>query len=350
MITISIAVSEVLGKIWLHDPWWRIGCAVGGVLCFIQLLLSCTLLESPKWLISMKRKDEAINVAKKLRGLNYNAASMDIPMKQTLDEENSYNVGFTTIDDEINAQLIQPEVEEDDIAPSGSLWTGVRQYRIIKYLFCVSLFLHMLQQLSGINVVFYYSEDILSDAGFDNVWLGSVLLSVANFIAVVLMTPFIDRWGRRKLLLLSSIGMVIASAAITFAFIYLDKNDGTEQENEWGIVTIVCMILFVMFFEFGLGPIPWIIVAEFTPIEYRGAMVSASQVMNYGCNTLIAATSETLLGALGVYGFVPFGVICAIGAIVIFFYVPETKQKTTKEIIDEMDPNYYANPYQYMNE
>lgn len=351
MITIAIVISELLGKIWLIDPLWRIGCGVSGVMCIIQLSLCCTLLESPKWLMAEKRSDEAIKVLKKLRGLNYSSKSMDIPMKQTLDNDTGLNVGFTTIEDDIDKQLIDHNDENNNLeAPNSSLWTGLKQYSVIRRLLFISLFLHMLQQLSGINVVFYYSQAILSSAGFSNTWLGSVLLSIANFIAVVIVTPFVDKLGRRKLLLISSIGMVLSSAAITFAFIFLHKNDGTKNEDEWGIITIICMVLYVMFFEFGLGPIPWVIVAEFTPIEYRGSMVSASQVMNYGCNTLIAATAETLLTALGNYGFLPFGVICAIGSVVIFLYVPETNQKTTKQIIDEMDPNYYASSSGYINE
>merc|ERR1719411_550412 len=103
--------------------------------------------------------------------------------------------------------------------------------------------------------------------------------------------------------------------------ILVDEVWGLDK-NDWGIGMLVCMVLYVMFFEFGLGPIPWVIVAEITPIEYRGAMVSASQVMNYGCNTLIAATAETLLTALGAYGFAPFGAICCCGAIFVFFFVP----------------------------
>ena len=349
MVTFAIVVSELLGKIYLDDPWWRVGCAVSGALCVIQLSLCFTFLESPKWLMAEDRKDAAIKVLKKLRGLNYSA--LDVPMAQTLDDDddNAYNVGFTTIEDSVSKEIGVDEAEKLD-APNVSLWMGLKQYSVIRRLLFVSLSLHALQQLSGINVVFYYSQDILEAAGVDNTWLGSVLLSIANFVAVVVVTPLIDRLGRRKLLLISSIGMVVSSAAITLAFIYLHKNDGGKYEDTWGIITIVCMVFYVIFFEFGLGPIPWIIVAEMTPIEYRGSMVSASQVMNYGCNTLIAATSVTLLDALGDYGFIPFGIACTIGAVVIFFYVPETNQKTTKQIIDEMDRNYYGRPSGYINE
>ena len=97
------------------------------------------------------------------------------------------------------------------------------------------------------------------------------------------------------------------------------------------------MVLFVVTFEFGLGPIPYYIVAEMTPFEYRGAMVSASLVANYASNAIIAASSETLFGVLGGFGFLPFACICAIGSVVIFSFVPETMHKTTRQIVDEMD-------------
>mmetsp|Transcript_38458 Transcript_38458/g.61471 ORF Transcript_38458/g.61471 Transcript_38458/m.61471 type:complete len:526 (-) Transcript_38458:118-1695(-) len=349
-ITIAIVISELLGKLWLNDPLWRIGCALGGAMCVVQLLLGFSLLESPKWLMNENRRDEAIDVLRKLRGVNYSSSmSTDaIPMKRTMPhskddpDTSKQSVEFSSMDDEMDQHLIGDDDADRKADKNSSLWTGLGQYAVIKRIFLISLFLHMLQQLSGINAVFYYSTDILETAGVNNTWLGSVLLSVANFIAVVAITPFVDRLGRRKLLLVSSAGMVVCCAAITVSFAYLAKYDGQKAEEAWGVITIVCMVLYVMFFEFGLGPLPWVIVAEFTPIEYRGAMVSASQVMNYGCNTVIALTTETLLDALGVYGFVPFGCVCLVGTVLIWLYVPETKQKTTKQIIDEIDPSYYS--------
>eukprot|EP01084_Bolivina_argentea_P219730 372588_1 len=70
-ITIAIVVSELFGKIWLKDPLWRYGCAVGAFLCAIELSLICTLLESPKWLMAQNRRHEAIQVLRKLRGIDY---------------------------------------------------------------------------------------------------------------------------------------------------------------------------------------------------------------------------------------------------------------------------------------
>ena len=88
----------------------------------------------------------------------------------------------------------------------------------------------MIQQLSGISAVFYYSTTVLEDAGFTDPWLGSVLLSVMNFLAVLSATPFMDRWGRRKLLLLSAVGMAFSAGLITFTFVNLNKYEsGTEE-------------------------------------------------------------------------------------------------------------------------
>eukprot|EP01083_Nonionella_stella_P090402 252566_1 len=325
-ITIGIVVSELFGKIWQINPYWRYGCAMGGVLCTIQLLFSWTLLESPKWLNLQNRRSEAIKVLTKLRGIEYNShtQSVELPISCDTATHTIYNAS------------------DEDHTETASLWSGIRKYPVIKRIFYISLFVHMLQQLSGINVVFYYSTSILHSAGFKNVWLGSVLLSVANLIGVIIAIPLVDKWGRKKLLLLSSIGMIVSALAITVTFIGL--KDG-QSNGEWGIAMVLCMVAYVVFCELGLGPIPFVIVAELSPIEYRGAMISASQVVNYGCNAVVAATSESLLHSLGVYGFVPFGCICAVGAVVIFVYVPETKQKTTKQIVDQLDPShptYYA--------
>ncbi|ETO02812.1 solute carrier family 2, facilitated glucose transporter member 2, partial [Reticulomyxa filosa] len=82
-----------------------------------------------------------------------------------------------------------------------------REMKVVRKIVLISLFLHMLQQFSGINGVFYYSASILDEAGFSDTWLGSIIVAIANFLAVVFVTFFIERKGRRILLLLSSFGM-----------------------------------------------------------------------------------------------------------------------------------------------
>ncbi len=88
----------------------------------------------------------------------------------------------------------------------------------MRYVLFISLFLHSFQQLSGINVVMYYSQEILENAGVENAWLGVVLIGTANFLAVLFISPFVDKLGRRFLLILSGIGMMLSFLALSFSF------------------------------------------------------------------------------------------------------------------------------------
>ncbi len=89
-----------------------------------------------------------------------------------------------------------------------------------------------------------------------------------------------------------------------------------------------------------MGPIPWLYVSEVTPIEYRAKINAIAQTTNYGMNTLIALTSTSMLGALGIYGFVPFAGICLVGTLLVWRYIPETKMKSTDQILEEIRQKY----------
>ena len=100
-----------------------------------------------------------------------------------------------------------------------SLVGALKEYSIVRKILIISLLLHMIQQLSGINTVFYYSAEILQSAGVGNAWVGSLILAIANFIATAVITPFVDKLGRKKLLIVSAFGMAISGVALTISFV-----------------------------------------------------------------------------------------------------------------------------------
>lgn len=184
-------------------------------------------------------------------------------------------------------------------------------------------------------MLFYYSATVLQTSGIKDPWAGSLVLLLVNFLAVLCIMPLVDRWERRNLL-------AVSSALITLTFVYLDKTEEESKEHkDWGIGMITCMVFNVISFEVGLGPIPWVLVAEMTPFEYRGSIVATAQVVDYLCSTIVVATLETLFRELHHFIFVPFGCICAVGAVLIFCFFPETMQKTTEQIVNDMDPTFY---------
>jgi len=152
-------------------------------------------------------------------------------------------------------------------------------------------------------------------------------------LAVFVITFVIEKQGRRRLLLISTIGMVLSSIGVTITFAGLKYGSSAT----WGPPCVLMLVVYVVTFEIGLGPIPWLYVSEVTPLKLSGSVNSMAQTMNFTCNTIVALSTPALLGGLGIYGFVPFGVSCLIGVIVIFKYVAETKQKTVEEMLIQFD-------------
>jgi hypothetical protein len=197
----------------------------------------------------------------------------------------------------------------------------------------ISMMVHIIQQLSGINVVFYYSGYLLGEAGVKGKWIGSLVIAFFNFLSVAAVTPYVDKKGRRILLIVSSFGMVIAAAGITICFYGLKHS---SKSSTWGMMCIVFLVMYVSTFEMALGPVPWLLVSELTPTRHRGTVTAIAQLCNWSMNTLIALTSTTLLDALHAFGFVPFGVICLLGGLWIVKTIPETKGLTVREVLSKI--------------
>ena len=348
-ITFGIAISELFGLIWILNNWlWRIGCIIPAILSIIQLIIGyLTLPQSPQWLANNGNLDSSIRILSILRGTNktINTELEDyIPPKTNLNQINNENEIkndnqiplFANDKIEINEQKTNKLFNFDS---NLTIFEAIKKYPLIKKVLLISLFIHSLQQLCGHVVVFYYSTYILESIGVNNASVGSVLVAFVNFFSVILSSFFIDRKGRRFLLLLSCLGMAIASFLLTIMFIEVEIEDSGKKNVKIHIfcaLATICLALYVIAFEFGLGPITWLYVAEISPIEYRASITSLSQMLNYGLNTFIVLISASLVESLGAYGFLPFGFICLAGFGILYKFIPETKQKTVEEILSQL--------------
>ena len=160
------------------------------------------------------------------------------------------------------------------------------------------------------------SEDILAGFVGTDSWMGSVYISIANLLSSTMILFFVDKYGRKPLLLLSESGMGSAEIIISIAFAVWD---------DLGVIVVLCLVLFVVFFEIGLGPIPFFYVAELSPIKYRGEIMSYALTANWSFNALIALVTPVLVRSLHDFVFLPFGAITILGTLVIHFVFAETK-------------------------
>ncbi|XP_072944070.1 facilitated trehalose transporter Tret1-like isoform X2 [Epargyreus clarus] len=259
--------------------------------------------ETPRWYFTKGRVEDARKALQWLRGKN------------------------TNIEKEMR-DLTRSQAESDLVRGNafGQLFSK-------KYLpaILISLGLMLFQQLSGINAVIFYASTIfkLSGSSLDeNVC--SIIIGVVNFVSTFIATGIIDRLGRKMLLYISSVSMIITLVALG-AYFYV-KDAGVDV-NSYGWLPLACLVIYVLGFSIGFGPIPWLMLGEILPSKIRGNAASLATGFNWTCTFVVTKTFHNIIDAIHMYGTVwVFAVLCVLGLFFVIFFVPETRGKSLEEI------------------
>ncbi|GAP88706.1 putative glucose transporter rco-3 [Rosellinia necatrix] len=196
--------------------------------------------------------------------------------------------------------------------------------------------LQMLQQLTGINFIMYYGTTFFLGAGVRNPFTISLVLNVINVVSTIPGLFVVESWGRRKLLIVGSIGMAICQLVIAIF--------STAASNMQGLVAkllIVFVAIFVFFYAASWGPVAWVVTSEIYPLKVRAKSMSISTSANWLLNFGIAYGTPFLVeegsgyASLGSKVFFLWGAFCVLGAVFVYCMVFETS-KISLEQIDEM--------------
>jgi SP family facilitated glucose transporter-like MFS transporter 3 len=265
------------------------------------MILSPLLRESPRWLLMKGQKEAARGVLQELRECEDVDEEMDLIMGASNAHSTNESHGFWYVLSDESMRL--------------PLMVGVG--------------LQMAQQLSGINAVFYYSNSFFAGI-ITNPMVGTTIVGTVNVISVAIALLLMDTAGRRPLLLFGTCGMLISLIMTTLALLKLFPASCSS------LIALVGVNLYVFFFEIGLGPIPWLIVAEMFPARTRATAVSLATNVNWLCNFLVGIFFPIVNASLGGYTMVPFAAVCLVVLVFTYFFVVETKGKSIEEIEEEM--------------
>jgi MFS transporter, SP family, galactose:H+ symporter len=301
-VTIGILVSYGVNYAFARTENWHAMFAVGAVPGLVLVIGMFLMPESPRWLISVRRKDEATGVLKKIR-------------KQ---EDVSGEV-----------RVMEEEIKAETGGRLSDLWAPSLRKPLI-----IGVGLAVLQQVTGVNTVVYYAPSIFKAAG-----LGSATASIAattglgvvNVVMTVAAIWLLDKVGRRPLLLWGAAGMTIALFVLGAGFAF--RGDEATSGGALGWITAVSLMVYIAFFAIGLGPVFWLLIAEIYPLKISVIAMSVATVANWAANYLVAATFLTMAGALGKAGV--FWFYAFMGLLTFIFVrrlVPETKGKTLEEV------------------
>lgn len=142
-----------------------------------------------------------------------------------------------------------------------------------------------------------------------------------------------DRLGRRVLLITSSFGMLVACVGLTVS-LYLSQAESNEL---LGLITIGFMLWYVTFFEIGLGPIPWLMVAEIFPSDVSATAMTMAAGLNWVANFFVGLAFPLIQSSLGVWTFVPFAIVLLLCLLFSSEWMPETRGKSVQAIQTELN-------------
>lgn len=257
--------------------------------------------ESPRYLVVSGKKEHALKVLEKLMGDS---------AQSKYDE-------------------IQGTLAGDHHRPRFRDILGKFGFRPIVW---VGIGLAAFQQFVGINVVFYYGSVLWQSAGFteSDALLINVISGAVSIGACIAALAVIDRMGRKPMLLIGSVGMVITLGilAVVFSRAGLDEAGKLMLTGSAGPVALVAANLYVVFFNFSWGPVVWVMLGEMFPNQLRGSALAVSGISMWVSNFSITITFPMLLAGIGLGGAYSVYATCAlISFFLVWKCVSETKGK-----------------------
>ncbi|KAI4389589.1 hypothetical protein MLD38_001800 [Melastoma candidum] len=197
----------------------------------------------------------------------------------------------------------------------------------------IGIGLLMLQQLSGINGVIFYSSNIFQGAGITNGNIATCGFGAVQVIATAISAGLVDKAGRRILLLISSWGMTASlflAAASFFVEEHVPKASGLHFILE--IVSVVGVVGMGIFFSLGIGSIPWVIMSEILPMNIKGLAGSIATLANWFVAWVVTMTANLLLNWSPGGTFSIYMIVSTFTIVFVALWVPETKGRTLEEI------------------
>ncbi len=297
-ITVGIVVSYLVDFYFAATGGWRWMLGLAVVPSIILGIGMYFMPPSPRWLFSKGTTDRARRVLERIRMTK-------------------------------NVDLEITEIKESLISEKESKWADLLTPTVRPALI-VGVGLAVFQQLTGINTVIYYAPTILLFAGLESAAvsiLATAGIGVINVLMTVVAILLIDRVGRRPLLLIGLVGMVISLGILGLAFAL------PGLSSSLGLLAVISLMLYVGSFAIGLGPVFWLMISEIYPLKIRGRAMSTATVVNWGMNLLVAITFLSLIQILGTPGTFWLYSVIGIGALIfVYSFVPETKGKSLEEI------------------
>lgn len=290
-ILLAYLSNYVIGTFGLGDAEWRWKLGVSGIPAALFLAMLFSIPRSPRWLVSKDRVSDARAV-----------------LEQT---------GEIDVDSEIRDMMAT--LAQDRTHGAEPLFS--RRYRLPIFL---AISIAMFNQLSGINAILYYLNDIFAKAGFTKVSsdLQSVAIGATNLLFTIVAMSIIDKVGRKKLLIIGSVGTAACLAGVAAIF----ASGAHENLLVW------CLIGFIAFFGFSQGAVIWVYLSEVFPNRVRAKGQSLGSFTHWAMAALISWVFPIVAARSRTIPFLFFACMMVVQLIVVLTVYPETKGVSLEDI------------------
>ena len=271
---------------WTVQNGWRYMFGSEAIPAAVFGLLLFTVPKTPRYLVMTGQHQVALSILEKINGVN-KAREILAEIRATATEktEKLFTYGFAVI--------------------------------------FIGIMLSVFQQAIGINAVLYYAPRIFESAGAEGGgMMQTVIMGIVNILFTVVAIVTVDRFGRKPLLIIGSIGMAVGAFMVAIC-----DNWGIK-----GIIPVLSIIVYAAFFMMSWGPICWVLIAEIFPNTIRGQAVAIAVAFQWIFNYLVSSTFPALYEFSPMFAYSLYGIVCVIAALFVWRCVPETKGKTLEEM------------------
>lgn len=302
MVTVGILAAFLSDTAFSYNGSWRWMLAIIAIPAFVLICTVVRLPDSPRWLASKGRLNEADRVLQSLHTSKKVAEAEFLDIQETLKEKQAG-------------------------------WALFKVNKNVRRAVFLGVMLQAMQQFTGLNIIMYYSPKILSMAGFSSTedqMIGTVINGLVFVLATFIAVNMVDKSGRKPALKIGFFVMAISMFILGLCLHVL------ESENTiWFIpylsasMTMLCIAGFAM----SAGPVVWILCSEIQPLKSRDFGIACSTMTNWISCTIIGATFLTLVDTLGSsVTFWLYGVLNVIFIFLTIYFIPETKSVSLEQI------------------
>lgn len=282
-ILVAYISNFIVAQLIVGANAWRLKLAIAAIPALVFLLLLFFIPQSPRWLIHRGRLAAAAASLRRLGSADPAAAIDDIQAASASSVEGT----------------------------QGLSW------RYHRRLILLAIGMGMFNQLSGINAILYYLGDIFGAAGYSSLSsnLQSIVIGVANLVATIVAMTLIDRTGRKRLLLIGSVGTACAQGGVAAIMVFSSAR----------ALLLPLLIVFIASFAISQGAVIWVYLSEIFPTAVRARGQSLGSATHWIMNALISASFPAIAAMSSSIPFLFFSLMMVLQFILALWFLPETK-------------------------